>query len=206
MCNGACPPNEVCKKFRGECICEPEQPKPCEETFPECNGPCPFPLECQPLLTAPGCECLPPACGINAAGECGGVCPVPTEVCGINPATTECECFEPTLRCEESPYPVCDGPCPPGELCMPSLDGIEACRCVPEGPPLCEESPFPECGGLCPPPEICVANAASGRCLCEPPLPLCEGSAPMCNGLCLIPEERCAPVPGTDLCECQPPF
>jgi hypothetical protein len=59
---------------------------------------------------------------------------------------------------------VCDGLCPPGEVCKADSDN-EACVCVPAP---CELSPFPVCDGACPPGEVCEPDPDNQACVCEP--------------------------------------
>jgi len=69
-----------------------------------------------------------------------------------------------------TPFPQCDGTCPPGLLCADAGGGL--CGCVPEGGyPPCGGPPFgaPMCYGTCPPATpVCVATGTG--CACVPTL------------------------------------
>jgi hypothetical protein len=102
--------------------------------------------------------------------------------------------------CIDAEFPVCNGDCPPGSVCLSGADQADgpqdggsdaqlgcACRV------LCESSQAPTCGGLCPPGLVCFGGGDSGGgdfettvngdgCSCRVPCNLAE--APTCNGGC----------------------
>jgi hypothetical protein len=117
--------------------------------------------------------------------------------CQENPATGQCRCIK--VPCKQSPYPQCNGGCPPGKVCQPdSSTDPEKCRCV-DVP--CTASPFPECNGGCPPGFVCQRNTATSSCQCVQlacdlsPFPQCLGGCP--SGF------RCEPFK-TGKCRCNP--
>jgi hypothetical protein len=104
--------------------------------------------------------------------------------------------------CDESPYPTCDGVCPPGEVCTQGPN--QSCECVAQFP-ACGNTTYPQCEGLCPAGEKCVNAFGTDACHCVPPPPPCgDALFPSCGGTCPVNEKcvvRQAPIPG---CECKP--
>ncbi len=104
-------------------------------------------------------------------------------------------CTDP---CGQSPYPMCDAPCPPGKFCAPDPLGM-LCRC--QAPP-CEQSQFPECPGPCATGLVCVPDGVTESCRCEA-APCEQSPFPQCAGPC--PDGQvCIPELTTGACVCQP--
>ena len=119
--------------------------------------------------------------------------------------------------CYEQSAPTCNGSCPTGLTCGPSLLDPGACKCLTE----CERGTMPACGGSCsgaegPPGQVCMifrifSQSSQGvpvreGCVCAPPdAKFCSyASAPACAGVC--PSGRiCIPDGGGGcVCEAQP--
>jgi hypothetical protein len=112
-----------------------------------------------------------------------------------------CRCEPSNVACQLSPFPVCDGDCPPGTVCVPDPSGVEQCVCEPIP---CEQAPFPTCDGECPPGTTCATDPTGDlECVCEPDVACEQTIFPDCDGAC-PPDEQCVNVVGTDNCRCEP--
>ncbi len=86
----------------------------------------------------------------------------------IPPSTTTTTM--PLPSCGSSPFPVCNGTCPPGDPPCVAINAPDftGCAC----PPV-QCGTFPTCGGPCPPGKVCVAFSLPGFeiCACSEPPP-----------------------------------
>src|SRR2546430_5677647 len=119
MCNGTCPPTQVCTPTGSSgCVCK----TPCEISGSTgCNGTCPNANQVCAPTAGGGCVCEVP-CENSGATGCNGTCPNANQVCAPT-AGGGCVCETP---CEDS-APMCNGECPGGPSCVALDDG--ACVC-----------------------------------------------------------------------------
>jgi len=176
-----------------------------------------------PLQIQGRIDCLPPAAnyyhpvgiclslttsgfcdgGINAGNPCINDLDCPGDVCGgttlvANLVSANHSVNQPV--CQEDPFGVCGGDCPPGEICQ---TGPAGCDCVPVA---CEQSDPLTCGGDCPPGEICTPGAVGSPCFCDPIPVTCEQSDPLtCGGTCQDPNDVCYVDPSGGPCFCDKP-
>ena len=99
--------------------------------------------------------------------------------------------------CEQTPYPECDGECPPGFFCHDNNQ--QECECFPEPAP-CQDSIFPDCMGDCPPGTFCTDDG-NQNCDCLP-IPCDQSPFPDCDGDC-PPGLECVDD-GNQGCDCLP--
>jgi hypothetical protein len=192
VCDGACPPGDVCGITISGCRCN-SPASPCGDTSPTCNGTCPAGAQCIPL--GPGlfhlCGCIPSGstpCGDPGAPICGGECPTGA-VCRPG---YDLPVFGGTLGCFCTPPGLCGqggGDCPNGF----------ACGFIPPGPTpqcapvYCGGSPsYPTCGGTCVTGAECQPFTAPSFsiqfCLCAVPAPCDTG----CGGYSCPGGQVCA--------------
>jgi hypothetical protein len=117
-------------------------------------------------------------------------------------ATGTCFCEDPGVPCDQSPYPTCDGDCPPGTICRAAtVAGVDVCQCEPVP---CELSVAPTCDGPCPQADqTCKFIDTFIGCVCDPPIIDCGQSLwPSCLGLC-PPGTACVPD-AAGFCDCLP--
>ncbi|MFQ5515436.1 MAG: hypothetical protein ACE5FG_13515 [Myxococcota bacterium] len=158
--------------------------------FPECDATSSatvalcleYGVECAVCLALNAADGLAVDCDLFDDGMANGSC-------GGGPPPAPCSATSP---------PMCDGDCPPGEICS---DVGGSCACVAPPAPCSATSP-PMCDGDCPPGEVCTDTGTS--CVCLPPPPAaCGDSFPMCDGACM-PGESCVDD-GAGSCVCLPP-
>lgn len=100
--------------------------------------------------------------------------------------------------CETSPFPQCQGNCPPNEFCVQNPPPQSGCHCEPIP---CEASPSPECGGDCGPDQVCRPGPPGAPCEC---VPRCEFGPVPCQGPCPDGQICVGSTAGTG-CACQFP-
>lgn len=134
VCNGTCPPGEVCTQTpdqRCDCV---SQFQACGDPgdYPTCNGPCPQGLICNPVSGTTDCACVEefPACGNTFYPACNGDCPQ-GERCVNVFGTDNCRCEPQPAACGDPLYPACNGTCPVNEKCVAREAPIPGCECAP---------------------------------------------------------------------------
>ncbi len=233
------PPSAVYQKVtaclpfftRGQCVGGLSHGQPC--VYPEnCpGGSCQGQQHIVNLVTA--LHEVNTRCDQTAPPACNATCPNTTDICRPDDTGTACSCQAQVPPCDQT-FPACDGPCPPGQICL--TDPLGECVCGPPPPPCDMTSPpqcggtcppgevciginaadpctcvkpcqqtFPACDGPCPPPQICVNPPGTTECVCVDPQPPCDQSAPACNGLCPNPADICVPDATGTGCFCEPP-
>ncbi len=133
VCNGSCPPGELCVQGPGlACVCEPPPPCGAPGDYPTCNGSCPQGLECNPIPGASDCACMEefPACGSTSYPECNGSCPQ-GETCENVFGTDDCVCKPQQAACGDGLFPECNGACPVDQKCVARQAPIPGCECMP---------------------------------------------------------------------------
>jgi hypothetical protein len=124
----------------------------------------------------------------------------------VTPNGQPCEdlAADPDLLDPNSPA-VCDGVCPPNEVC--EFDGVLGCTCqpVPCGGPVGSGG---VCSATCPAGQICVLDG--GDCRCAPQneicggidIPITNGGDPTCGGLCFGLGQTCEFFSEVGRCGC----
>jgi len=132
---------------------------------------------------------------------------LPRDLCaerGGNPMGPGSQCADVVcepIRCEQSPYPICGGVCPPDTACTPNeFTGQCICEPIP-----CEQSRYPACGGACPRDMVCTTDpTGADACVCVSiPVPCGLSPYPACGGEC-PPGEVCTPNDFGGACTCEP--
>ncbi|MFQ5490779.1 MAG: hypothetical protein ACE5GE_08675, partial [Phycisphaerae bacterium] len=182
ICNGTCPPDEVCTPTPALCVC---LPVPCDQSDPAtCGGSCPPDQVC--TLDALGqCTCVPVPCPQSDPATCGGSCPPGTGVCLPGAAGIACSCqtcgdgiCDPIIGEDQCTCPVDCGTPPGNEVpnltCQDGLDNdcdnlIDCLDPDCANDPACQPNVCPEPGGF---PGPCAnlqttdcQSTAAGTCL-----------------------------------------
>ncbi|HYB98734.1 MAG TPA: hypothetical protein VEC57_06315 [Candidatus Limnocylindrales bacterium] len=202
VCDGECPPGQVCQDAGGACGCVTPATGCSAATAPTCApDDCPSGFRCEDIGGA-ACGCVPDVvgCTLAAAPMCNGECPaglVCNDIGGV------CACASIPTGCATASAPQCAADdCPLGTTCTDL--GIGACACVVDLPTGCLQAAAPACAvDDCPQGTSCTAVGDLCTCLVDEPLSCGLAEAPACSADCPT-GTVCTELLGLGVCACVP--